>query len=373
MYNIEEEDTLDYDDNDEDNEESNENSNFINYEEDDTMTQHNGSFKGINNRNYKYDDNLANSIKDLKETEESTNYNVDTDNLITSGQKIVSFVGTTKNGTSFIVNNLAEMLSNRGIKTAILDLTKNKNAYYVYTDNQDELREIAQDCFDKLLEGEASGVDINSNLTVFTSLPGQDQALDDVTGIIKTLLENYTIVLLDCDFDTDVRYFRASQEMYLVQSLDVLTIQPLTAFLRDLKVKNILETNKLRVIINKNIRVGMLTEETLIGGMSTYNDPGMTFQTELFNKETIKYATIPFEAQVYVKYLEGLVNCQITTNGYSKSFISSLNKLADMVYPTINGKNSKNNYNDYSAKSKKFESAFSKNTSSILNKMKKKY
>ena len=106
--------------------------------------------------------------------------------------------------------------------------------------------------------------------------------------------------------------------------------------------------------------------------MSVYNDPAMTYMTELFNKETIKYTTVPFEDQVYVKYLEGLVNCQISSKGYSKNFISSLNKLADMVYPTISGKNAKN-YNDYSNNNKKFEDAFSKNTSSILNKMKKKY
>lgn len=327
--------------------------------------QHNGAFKGINNRNYRYDNDLANSIKDLKETEETSSYNLETDNLITSNQKIVAFVGTTKNGTSFIVNNLAEVYSNRGIKTAILDLTKNKNSYYIYTNNEDTLRDKAQNCLDKLVEGTADGVVVNKNLTVFTSLPGQDDALDDVTGIIKTLLENYTIVLLDCDFDTDVRYFRTAQEMYLVQSLDVLTIQPLTAFLRDLKVKEILETNKLRIVINKNIKVKSLTEKVLIGGMSVYNDPSMTYMTELFNKDTIKYTTVPFEDQVYVNYLEGLVNCEISLKGYSKNFISSMNRLADMAYPTIGGKNVTNN--------RQFEDTFSKDTSSILNKMKKKY
>ena len=341
-------------------------------EEDEEENQHNGSFKGINNRNYKYDDDLANSIKDLKETEESSEYNVETDNLITSGQKIISFVGTTKNGTSFIVNNLAELFSNRGIKTAILDLTKNKNSYYVYTNNEDELKEKAYKCLEQLQNGVADGVPVNNNLTVYTSLPGQDEALDNVTEIIKTLLENYTIVLLDCDFETDVRYFKASQEMYLVQSMDVLTIQPLTAFLRDLKVKDILDTNKLRIIINKNIKVNILNEKVLIGGMSAYNDPAMTYMTELFNKETIKYTTIPFEDQVYAKYLEGLANCQISLKGYSKNFIANLNKLGDMVYPTINGKKSKN-YNDYINENKQFENTFSKNTSSILNKMKKKY
>ena len=335
--------------------------------------QHNGSFKKINNKNYKYDNNLANSIRDLQETEENTSYNIDTDNLITADQKVVSFVGTTKNGTSFIVNNLAELYSNKGIKTAILDLTKNKNSYYIYTNNEDELRETAHDCLEKLRTGIADGIKVNKNLSIFTSLPGEDDSLNDVTNIIQTLLENYTIVLLDCDFATDVRYFKAAQEIYLVQSLDVLTIQPLTAFLRDLKVKGILETNKLRIVINKNVRVNSITDKILIGGMSVYNDPGMTYMTELFDRDTIKYTTLPFEDQVYVKYLEGLVNCRISSKGYSKNFMSSLNKLSDMVYPTISGKKAKNKYNDYSKKNGKFEDTFSKNTSSTLDKMKRKY
>ena len=339
------------------------------YEDEIVEKHHDGSFKGITNKNYRYDNDLASSIKDLKETEKLEEYNFDTDNLITSGQKVVSFVGTSKNGTSFLVNNLAELFSNKGIKTAILDLTQNKNAYYIYTNNEDELREKAHVSFENLKNGIAEGVMVNNNLDVYTSLPGEDDNLDDVTNIMQTLLQNYTLVLLDCDFETDPRYFKTAQEIYLVQSLDVLTIQPLTAFLRELKVKNILEPNKLRIVINKNIKVGLLNEKVLIGGMSVYNDPAMTYMTELFNRDTIKYITIPFENQVYAKYLEGLVNCKISSKGYSKSFISSLNKLGDMVYPTINGKKQKNNYNNFSNQN----NAFSKDTNTILDKMKKKY
>ena len=372
-----EEDTLPGFDEDEDDEEVEEDT-LPKFEEDEEVEeniekQHNGSFKKINNKNYRYDNDLANSIKDLQETEKNTSYNIDTDNLITSDQKIVSFVGTTKNGTSFIVNNLAELYANKGIRTAILDLTKNKNSYYIYTNNEDELREKAHDCLEKLRTGIADGVKVNRNLTVFTALPSEDDSLDDVTNIIQTLLENYTIVLLDCDFETDVRYFKASQEIYLVQSLDVLTIQPLTAFLRDLKVKGILETNKLRIVINKSIKINSITDKILIGGMSVYNDPAMTYMTELFDRDTIKYTTLPFEDQVYVKYLEGLVNCKISSKGYSKNFMSKLNKLSDMVYPTINAKKNKKNYNDYSKRNKKFEDSFSKNISSTLDKMRRKY
>ena len=107
--------------------------------------------------------------------------------------------------------------------------------------------------------------------------------------------------------------------------------------------------------------------------MSVYNDPAMTYMTDLFDRDRIKYATIPFEEQVYARYLDGLVNCEISSKGYSKNFISYLNKLGDMVYPTINDKKSKKSYNDYSKNSKQYENAFSKDTSSTLDKMKKKY
>ncbi len=51
---------------------------------------------------------------------------------------------------------------------------------------------------------------------------------------------------MDCDFETNFGYFKEAQEIYLVQSFDVLTIQPLTAFLRDLKAKNILNPEKIK-------------------------------------------------------------------------------------------------------------------------------
>ena len=84
------------------------------------------------------------NFNNKKEIENTTRYNdINLDSLLTGNKKIVSFVGTSKNGTSFLVNNLAEVLSKKGIKTAILDLTKNKNAYYIYTQNEEELRKKA--------------------------------------------------------------------------------------------------------------------------------------------------------------------------------------------------------------------------------------
>ena len=151
--------------------------------------------------------------------------------------KLVAFVGTSKNGTSFLVNSMAENLSRKGIKTAILDLTQNKNAYYIYTQNDEELRKIAYSCMENLENGMNKGIEVNKNLTVFTTLPDRNVQYNDYKNIIATLNKNYSLVIMDCDYETNYAYFDFAQEIYLVQSYDILTIQPLTAFLRNLKTR----------------------------------------------------------------------------------------------------------------------------------------
>ena len=160
-----------------------------------------------------------------------------------------------------------------------------------------------------------------------------------------------------------------------MQSMDVLTIQPLTAYLRDLKAKGILNQNKLKVVINKYTRVRGVTEKAIIGGMAFYNDPAMSYMTDLFDRETVPYCVIPFDVQVYSKYLEGLINCNITLNGYSKEIMNSLRKLSNMVYPlitnTVNSNKAKYNnpkYNKYAA-----TNTFSNDMNSTLDKMKRNY
>lgn len=296
------------------------------------------------------------------------------ENLLTTDKKIVAFVGTSKNGTSFLINNLAEMLSSQGIKTAILDLTKNRNAYYIYTKNEEDLRKTAFSCTEKLIQGIAQGIIVNKNLDVYTSLPGENSNIDDYPSILTTLVKNYSLILLDCDFSTNYGYLKEAQEIYLVQSMDVLTIQPFTAYMRDLKAKKILEQNKLRVVINKYTKVRSVTEKTIIGGMAFYNDPAMSFMTELFNRETVPHCIIPFETQVYAKYLEGLINCNISLNGYSKEFITYLRKLANMVYPLITNTQTYNKAKYNNPKYNKYSNnTFSNNMNSTLDKMKKNY
>ena len=288
-----------------------------------TMQSNNYNLKQENNvpqNNYSYMPNYVDDQKryDYEQSSQiekrGASYNsYDVNNLITGDKKIVAFVGSTKNGTSFVVNNIAALLSSMGINTAILDVTENKNSYFIYTKNEEELRKIA-----------------------YTSVPGEEIDSENVQNILKTLVNNHEIVLLDCDFNTKKEYFEIAQEIYLVQSMDVLTIQPLTAFMRDLKNAGILKPEKLRVIINKYTKIRGLNERVLIGGMAFYNSPSMSFMTELFNKDNIKFYTIPLDTSTYVAYLEALVSCEISLNRYPKIFMQSLKELAQMVYPLLN-------------------------------------
>ena len=287
--------------------------------------------------------------------------------LITKDKKIVTFIGTSKNGTSFLVNNLAALFSSIGINTAILDMTQNKNSYYIYTKNEEELRNVAFNSIEKLQNGYAEGIRVDKNLTVYTSLPNDGKDYSNAEPILSTLVQNHSLVLIDCDYDTDISYFASCQEMYLVQSMDILTIQPLTAFLRELKTKGVLEPEKIRVVVNKELKVRSLSIKAIVGGLSYYNDPAMSFMTELFNKDIVKTCTIPFEDNAYSKYLEGIVNCSISLNGYSKAFLSKLKILGDMVYPLT----SKQSYNRTSVDYNK--NAFSSSMNDTLNKMRKKY
>ena len=264
------------------------------------------------------------------------------------------------------------MFSEMGIKTAILDMTESKNSYYIYTKNQEELRQIAYTSIEKLEKGIDAGVKVNQNLSVFTDLPGKTKDNNDAQKILSTLAKSYSLVLVDTDFNTNLEYFSLASEIYLVQSLDILTIQPFTAFLRELKTRGILKEN-IRVVINKYIKCKGLSAKNIIGGLAFYNDPAMTFMHELFNRDTIKDYVIPFEIENYATYIENLVACNISLNGYSKEFMKSLKDLADGVYPLLNGNNTGampkgQKYNNYSNNNK-----FSNDMSNTLEQMKNNY
>lgn len=272
---------------------------------------------------------------DIIHIEKDKYSNINIEELLVRDKRLVTFVGTSKSGTSFLINNLADLLSSKGINTAILDATQNKSSYYIYTKNEESLRKIAFSSIENLSNGVADGIKVKNNLTVYTAVPGENKFLQKAEPVLETLIKNHSLILIDCDLKTSVDYFAYAQEIYLVQSMDVLSIQPLTEALAEMQNKGILDETKIRIIINKFVETAALTEKEIIGGMAFYNDPTMSYMKQLFNKNTVKYMTIPFEQAIYERYLGELANCNINVKGYSGVFLQILEQLGKSVYPFV--------------------------------------
>ena len=43
------------------------------------------------------------------------------------------------------------------------------------------------------------------------------------------------------------------------------------------------------------------------------------------------------DAEIYIKYLEGIINCDVNLKGYSKTFMQVLKSLGNMIYPLVSG------------------------------------
>lgn len=267
-------------------------------------------------------------------------------------KRIIAFVGTSKNGVSFLLNSSAVLLSSIGIKTAILDMTTNRNSYYLATSSDKELKTKASTCFEKLEKGELDGIEISKTLSVFTSEPDNGKIYSDAESMYKTLLEEFDLILVDTDFNTNFGYYAGADEIFAVQSLDILTMQPLTKHLKDLKDKNLIMDSNIKIVINKEINLKGLSRKMIVGGISTYNNPSMSFMSKLFDKDTVTVCTIPFDITVYQKYLENIIYCKYDISGYPKKFIEELKILGSLIYPKYKNPEQINNIknNDYDLK-----------------------
>ena len=88
-----------------------------------------------------------------------------------------------------------------------------------------------------------------------------------------------------------------------------------------------------------------------------------------FNRKTVKRITVPFEIDTYLRYLDGLVICDISLKGYSKKLLQSLKQLATMVYSSNSNNTQNSKYVPPSAKN----TTFSPSMNNTLEQMSKRY
>lgn len=257
--------------------------------------------------------------------------NVSINELLKEDKQLVSFIGPRQSGTSFLIDNISKILARRDIDVAILDLTSNRASYYIYTKNEEKIKQQQQNCLKNLAEGNPLGIQVEKNLVVYTDLQRENEKDLKAEKILEVLLKKHKIIILDTDFSTDVSYFLYSKKIYLVQTMDVLTIQSFTEFLSKLKSQNAINDEKIRVVLNKFINLNGITEKELINRLAFYNDPTKSYMQQLFEKNGLKYTTIPYNQLAYETYLQYMAEYKITKVEYIIGFKNQLDGLADDV------------------------------------------
>ena len=258
-------------------------------------------------------------------------------------KKMVVFVGANKVGTTFITNAIAHNVASSKILTSIIDMTRDKSMYYIYADESKALKNRAAECMQRLSDGEDYYIEtMNSHLKLYTTVAGaisdQRRGYKHKT-IIETVKNNCNLTIVDADFTTPIDYFDQADEIYLIQDLDILKIQDVTLFLREINARG-LDKKKIKLIINKYVKTS-ITPKIIIGALDFYHDPGGTYVDSGLMPAKVDYSLIPYNLNNYAKYVESLhkMSGNFNYKNYSTDFNQAIDEIVAKVYPkNIGGK-----------------------------------
>ncbi len=255
-------------------------------------------------------------------------------------KKVVAFVGTNKVGTTFMANCVGTLLATKGVKTSILDMTKNRGLFWFYEEDTKRRLDDVAVCMSNLSSGVSNPVQIgrSRNLTLYTTIPKGKE--DNRKGyrhrnVVDTAKRSCNLLIIDCDFTTPVEYFEQAQEIYVVQDYDLIKVVETKEFFRELKARRT-DWTKLRVIFNNTIPSMKITSKRIINDALTfYQDTSETY-TEEFDKIK-RYIEFPMEQQNYINYIESIGRGRLDISKFTPSFVQSLETLSTMVYGIPSG------------------------------------
>ena len=245
-------------------------------------------------------------------------------------KKVVCMIGAPKSGTTFCINALAHAMYKSDVRTAIVDMTKKRDSYILYTYDNEGKRAIAAESLKYASNGMNEPL-VYGKLSIYTSMPGEDRKQYNAARLIETVSNHSNVVFVDCDFSTPADYYRLAQEIYIIQDMDILNINQITMFLRELKSRGI-PMSKVKIVINKHVRCA-LTSKDIIDGIATYTSPDLRMYDELFPASEMQYFILPFDQENYAKYVEMMYKYTNTLSTFSKEFRDNLMILANSIYP----------------------------------------
>ncbi len=252
-------------------------------------------------------------------------------------KKVVCFVGAHKAGTTFMINAVASMLTSKGVKVAILDLTNNKDTYMIYTNRDIDQRDVAGNSLNNLSIGQNRPF-VLGNLSLYTGIPRTNRSKLDIYKAIEIAKRDNSVVLIDCDFSTkkdlpDV--FRFVQTIYVVQDMDTLNILPITMFLKELKNADV-DNTKISVIINKYIK-SVLKVDDILGALMNYTSPDLSVMEEDLLPKRVSRFIVPFDEQNYLRYIESIYTCKMNFAGFSEDFKHAISIIIQDIFPIGTG------------------------------------
>lgn len=246
-------------------------------------------------------------------------------------KKTVIFVGAPKVGTSFCINAIGTHLAKQKIKTAIVDMTRKRDMYTIYTYDNTGKRNIAERSMQFASNGKNEPL-IYDKLSIYTAVPGEDRKSYNPNLLVETVQKNNNVVLIDADFSTPLDYFRLANDIYIVQDMNILNVNQLTMFLRELKQRGI-EMDKIKIIVNKYVDCSLSSKE-IIDGIATYTSYDLKMFDELFNPKRIQYFVLPFDVENYKKYVDMVYKYSNKFSSFTKNFQENLNGIINTIYPT---------------------------------------
>ena len=246
-------------------------------------------------------------------------------------KKIVCFVGAPKAGTTFCINAIGTYLAKKGVKTAIVDMSRKRDMYTIYTYDNTGKRNIAGESLRYASSGKNEPL-VYEKLSIYTAVPGEDRKSYNPNLLIDTVAKNNNVVLIDADFSTPLDYFRLAQDIYIVQDMNILNISQITMFLRELKQRGI-GMEKIKIIINKYVECS-LSSKDIIDGIATYTSYDLKMFDELFNPKRVQYFILPFDVENYKKYIEMVYKYSNKFSSFTKEFQDNLNQIINTIYPT---------------------------------------
>ena len=210
-------------------------------------------------------------------------------------------------------------------------MTRKRDMYTIYTYDNTGKRNIAERSLQFASNGKNEPL-VYDKLSIYTAVPGEDRKSYNPNLLVETIQKNNNVVLIDADFSTPLDYFRLANDIYIVQDMNILNVNQLTMFLRELKQRGI-GMDKIKIVVNKYIDCSLSSKE-IIDGIATYTSYDLKMFDELFNPKRIQYFILPFNVENYKKYIDMVYKYSNKFSSFSKDFQENLNGIINTIYPT---------------------------------------